>query len=367
MTQRKSLYIVTSSLPETAHHILSEKLSLLFGNFEVVRVDPFDLRASQQFVEEHLGVLSMGGTLRNFLIDFTGGQPLYLNILLRELVNLSIIHRQTEVFSPLLTQAIENTIFDQWGVLSRHFELTLDSMCGAKGNRVGASILVAFANHKYQIKELSKHLEIKQAQLTQRINRLMENGILVKSGSYFYLKDKLFRYWLKYVFHPKLKTIDSTSDRLRQEFNQEVSQAIDYFKLNAEKDFSSRIVELLHCFDNDAFQINGRKYKLPTFQQIEPLKVDKDGMGHLDVIRANCSEGTWLIVFTQQALEESDVHVFLSQSEKMREKPLRHVIISLSDLEPNAKLKALQERAWIWNESEINTFLNFYDKPFIMP
>ena len=43
MTQKRSIYIVSSSYPTAAKQILSEKLSLLFGNFEMIEMEPFDL------------------------------------------------------------------------------------------------------------------------------------------------------------------------------------------------------------------------------------------------------------------------------------------------------------------------------------
>ena len=53
-------------------------------------------------------------------------------------------------------------------------------------------------------------------------------------------------------------------------------------------------------------------------------------------------------------------------SKQHKQKLQRRVIISLADLEANARLKALQERMWIWNEDELNTLLNLYDKPYIV-
>ena len=123
MTQKKCLYIVTSSLSGVAKDILSEKLSLLFGNFEVVDIAAFDLKTSQGFLRYNLKDTNISSSLRNFLIDFASGHPFYLNMISQEMIHLCAIHKQQEIYLPLLTQAIENTIFNRWGILSRHFEL----------------------------------------------------------------------------------------------------------------------------------------------------------------------------------------------------------------------------------------------------
>ncbi|MFA5087460.1 MAG: hypothetical protein WC552_00330 [Candidatus Omnitrophota bacterium] len=366
MTQQKSLYVVTSSYPEIARKILSEKLSLLFGNFEVVTVEPFSLKTSRDFIEQRIKPLKMGHPLRNFLIDFTGGQPLYLNLILKEVVNLASIHQQTEIFNPILIQAIENRIFDQWGVLTRHFELIINNMCSAKGNRIIASALIALSNNKLRLKDLAKILEVKQGVLTQKINRLIDNNLVVKNGSVIYLKDKVFRFWIKYVFQRRLKAITLTPEKLRRDFVEEVENSIDSFNLHSQKDLSNRIMELFQCFDDEAFSINGRKYKLPIFRSVESMKLDAGSFNPFDMIKATSREGDWFIVLKRESFCENDVQRFLVESRKFSPRPQRLIMISFSDLDQNAKLKALQERFWIWNEAEVNALLNFYEKPYIV-
>src|SRR3989338_3811164 len=92
MTQRRCLYVVTSSCAEKAKSILSEKLSLLFGNFEIVSIGPFDLKTSQEFIANRLEDIKVSVPLRDFMIDFTGGHPLYLQQILKEIRYLVAVH-----------------------------------------------------------------------------------------------------------------------------------------------------------------------------------------------------------------------------------------------------------------------------------
>ena len=127
---------MTSSHPQQAKKILLEKLSLLFGNFEMISVDPLDPQTSRQFIEETLQGIIIKEPLRDFLVDFTGGYPLYLHLICNELVSLSVLHSQDEVFIPALTKAVENTIFNRWGLISRHFELMVQELAAGKGNQI---------------------------------------------------------------------------------------------------------------------------------------------------------------------------------------------------------------------------------------
>ena len=366
MTQKSCIYIVSSSNPVLAKKILSEKLSLLFGNFEVLEMEAFDLKTSSQYVEEYLCDVKIKGQLRDFLIDLTAGHPLYLNLILEELLHLSAVHKQNEIFIPILIQAIENVLFHPWGVLSRHFEIMVNQLIYFKNNRAMSSILIALANGKHKLKEISQQFGLKPAVLNQRITRLIEAGVIVKNGSVFHFQDKFLRYWIKYVLQKRLQVIDLNPDKQRKDFREDLNRTITNFQLSTQENVSSRILELLSCFDNEAFQLNGRKYKLPSFHEIVPLSVDSfPGMG-FQVIKASCADGNWFIIFKEDHLSESDVNVFLGELKKLDQKPQRRVIISLSDLDENTRIRALQERIWIWNEKEINALLNFYDKPFIL-
>jgi len=366
MTQKNCFYVVTSSYQGAAKKILAEKLSLLFGNFEIIFISAFDLQCSQQFIEYNLREKSIGAQLRNFLTDFTGGHPLYLNLICQELINLGAIHRQNEIYMPLLAQAVENTIFDRWGVISRHFELIINELCNGKGNRVIASILMSVANGQHKMDELFNDLGIKKTQLTQKMNRLIELSVVIKNGNFHYFKDKLFKYWIKYVYQKRLKDVELAPDKHRRKFKEDFNICVESFKLASRKDFSSRIVELLHCFDNESFDLNGRKYKLPLFQEIVPLKVRNEKGILVDVIKAITSEAVWFVMMKRENLGESDVMTILEEVKRGEQRSSRCVIISLTDIEENVRLKALQERFWIWNEGELNTLLTLFDKPYIL-
>ncbi len=369
MTQKKCLYLVSSSYPQIARQILSEKLSLLFGNFEVVKVEPFDPATSQEFIGAQLKDIKITAALRNFLIDFTGGHPLYLHLICRELVNLSVFHKQNEIFIPLLTQAMENTLFYRWGVISRHFELNMQELGHAKGVRLMPSVLISLSNGKHKIDELSKDLSVGKAPMTSQINRLMDAGIVVKNGHFHYFKDKLFKYWVKYIFQERLKGLELDPEKQKRQFQEELHSLVANFKAASCKDLSSRIVELLSCFDNEAFDLNGRRYKLPLFQEIVPWKMKGEGGSDVNVIRALTSDNIWLIVFKADPFAEADVNAVLEESRKAGRtghRPQKRLIISLNKLDANTRVRALQEKFWIWSEEEVNTLLTLFDKPYIV-
>ena len=368
ITQKKSLYLIASSYEEPARRILAEKLTLLFGSFEVVVVEPFDLCQSREFVSALMGETGISLSLRNFLADFTGGRPLYLDILAQELVSLSSIYKQQEVYAPLVAQAVENMIFSRWGALSRHFELMIGRITVGKANRLVSDLLLSVAEGCYRLKDIAACFSaVKPALLTQKLNYLVEEDILEKNGGHFHIKDKLFRYWIKYVFFKRLRSIELEPGQLKKDFREEMTRAINDFHVTSRKDLSSRVADLLRCFDNDQLSLKGRKYKVPVFRDVKPLRLQQCGGSFCDVLRAETDDGPWLLVLRKEPLLEMDINVVTQEARNMGFKPQRCVIVSLSELDDGVKLRALEERMWIWNEPELNSLMNLFDKPYIVP
>lgn len=365
MTQKKCLYVVTSSNPQQAKKILSEKLSLLFGNFEMIPVGPLDPQTSREFIEETLRGIRIKEPLRDFLVDFTGGYPLYLHLVCKELAGLSALHDQDEIFIPALTQAVENTLFNRWGLISRHFELMVQELAAGKGNQIVPALLMCLANDKHKLDDLHAELGLKRNQVSGKINRLREEGVIFKNGNFYYFRDKLLKYWIKYIFQPRLKNVGIGPEHHRELFQQEFQSCVENFNITSRKDLPLRIMELLYCFDNEAFDLNGRKYKLPLFREIVPWKVGNEQGQSLNVIKALANEDVWLIAVKDENVSEAEVNALLEESRKNAPRPQRHLIISLKSLDENTRLKALQERCWIWNEGEINTLLTLFNKPYI--
>ena len=65
------MYIVSSSRDQAIKRILSEKLSLLFGNFEIVKVAGFDTGNARGFIDTRLAGYDIEDAMKIFLVEFT--------------------------------------------------------------------------------------------------------------------------------------------------------------------------------------------------------------------------------------------------------------------------------------------------------
>jgi hypothetical protein len=366
MTQKNCLYIVASSSPRQTETILSEKLSLLFGNFETIALGPFNFSEAQGLIDHNLEGVKIGLYLKNFMADFIGGHPLYINLLCQELICLSGVYAQHEIFAPIVTQAIENVIFNPWGIISRHFELQMNTLTVGKSAGLTVALLGALAQGKHKISDLGTSLQLKTPQVNSRIKALQDSNIVERNGNYYHIKDKLFSYWIKYVHQRRLRIIDLEAGRPRKQFKEEINKALNDFGMVARKDLSVRVADLMHKFDNESFMLCGRRYKLSIFRDIKVLKL-RIGIGnYFDAISAQSQEGGWLVVLKKDPVHDNDLNGILEEIKKLDPKPLRSVIVSLSGLDENAKLRALQEKLWIWDEDQLNSLMHLFDEPIIV-
>jgi hypothetical protein len=222
-------------------------------------------------------------------------------------------------------------------------------------------------NGAHKAKDLVDVLGVKQAQVTQKLNFLVEADVVERNGTYVHVKDKLFRYWIKYVFQRRIKSVDLEPGRQMRDFKDEITRAISQFQVTSRKDLSTRMTELVSCFSNELLTLRGHLYKLPAFSDIRPFKIKARGGNSFDVLEARTEDGPWLLVLRKDPVGEGDIHIVAEEARKMGVRPRRCVIVALSDLDDTAKLKALEERMWIWNEAELNSLMNLYDQPYILP
>jgi hypothetical protein len=366
MTQKNCLYIVASSSPHQAQTILSEKLSLLFGNFEVITLNPFNFSEAQGLIDHNLEGVKIGLHLKNFLADFTGGHPLYINLLCQELICLSGVYAQEEIYAPIVTQAIENVIFNPWGVISRHFEFQINGLTSGKCSGTTIALLGAMSQGKHKISELAESLGLKSSQIAPRVSALQDSRIIERNGNYYHINDRLFSYWIRYVYQRRLRVIDLEVGRPRKQFKEEISRALNEFGMVARKDLCMRIADLMHKFDNESFVLCGRRYKLSAFRDIKVLKLRTGSGNYFDAISAQGQEGAWLVVLKKDLVQDNDLNGILEEIKKLEPKPQRSVIVSLSGLDENARVRALQEKLWVWDEDQLNSLMHLFDEPIIV-
>ncbi|MFC1594487.1 ATP-binding protein [Candidatus Omnitrophota bacterium] len=362
MSQRKCMYIVASSSIQKTKEILNEKLSLLFGNFETIEVGSFSVQESLRFIDVELEGFQIDESYKKFLVDFTSGYPFYLKIICEKLKNTLEANNVRGLSLGLLISCLEELLFCKWGILNQYFSNYLKRISTGRNDYTFISILLSMVDGNNKIKEISSSLHKKKEDVSLKINRLHEQNLLSRNGSFYYISCKIFKFWIKHVFQYRLSSINLESQHQLNAFRNSVRCVIDNFIQADKVDSFERIIELFNLFHNESVQLNGHKYRLTNLKEFKAFTIDEDKQCAM----AHSMNTLWFILLKENEFVEDDVLKLLDECRRHKGKPQRRIIISFGDIDVNAKLRALGEKIWVWGKRDVNALLNIYNKPFII-
>jgi len=120
----------------------------------------------------------------------------------------------------------------------------------------------------------------------------------------------------------------------------------------------------LQLFEDDLMQIERKKIRLNHFREVKPLSFNhrllKDGLlGH-------SSDSLWIMAIKPDALTEQDIAEFSKECKKYHHKSQRKIMVTLREVDPNARLRALEEKVWTWDLNNLNQILDLFSKPRVI-
>ena len=353
--RKNTMYIIISSMKFKTKTILSKNLSLLFGNFELITVEPFDIKTSEEYLDHRLSDLNLDIGMRNFIIHFTGGYPLYLEIITEALLKSN---------QSSLSGMLENLLFDASGVLNQRFSNYLKRFLDNPFSQDYISILYLISSGHNKINDIPHILHKQRKELALRINHLLELDTITRSGDFLRINDRVLSFWLKFVYQEKLHSLTFDAKNQKALFKDKIEGMIQEFLLNAKKPIVERMTELFRLFEDEIIQIERKKLRLTHFREIKPLEFNNRGLKDGLICRSN--ESLWIMAFKHDLLTEEDITEFVKECRKYRHKLDRKIIVAFQDIDVNARLRALEEKIWTWNIDNLNQILDLFSKPRVI-
>ena len=348
LLQKHTMFILISSLKFKAKAILSKNLSLLFGNFEIIEVAPFDIKASEQFIEHKLKGVNFDNSLKEFVVNFTGGYPLYLEVISDAVLNSS---------GQSLSQVMEGMLFSASGILNQRFSNYIKRFQDTANTNDYIYILYLIASGRNKIKDIAHLLHKNKKILLSRLEHLLEVDAITRNGDFLKINDRVFSFWLKSVYqepiHPQKRKFDGC-----------VADSISDFSLSSRKTVSERMLELLRMFEDEIIQVEKKKVRLNHFREIKPLEFA--GKNLKEGLIGRSSDSLWIVAIKADMLTEEDIAEFAGECKKFSSKLQRKIIITLGDIDINTRLRALEEKIWTWDITKINQILDLYSKPWVI-
>jgi len=355
LSQKNTMYIIASSMKFKARALLSKELSLLFGNFEVVTIEPFDISTSEQYLSHRMQGASLNPAYRDFIVHFTGGYPFYLETIVNELAKAD---------QRLLADILEALLFDVSGILNQRFSNYMKRFQDLPSSNDYVTLLYLVASGHNKIKDIGHLLKKPAKQLQVRINRLLELDTIVRNGDFLRINDRVFGFWLRFVYQEKMQAFVFDAKTQKAKFRDSIEDMIQEFMRNARKPVIERVSELLRLFADDTIQVERKKLKLTHFREIKPLEF---GGEHLrQGLLGRSHDSLWILGFKNDQLTEEDISEFSRECKKYRHKLQRKIMVSLRGIDTNARLKALEEKVWMWDINNLNQFFDLYSKPRVI-
>ncbi|MDD5692770.1 MAG: hypothetical protein PHP10_06320 [Candidatus Omnitrophica bacterium] len=356
--QKNTLYVIISSMIFKTRLILSKQLSLLFGNFEIVTVEPFDIYSSSRYLQQRLPELRLQPGLKDFLVDFTGGYPLYLELIC------DALSLRREDISAELSDILEGLLFDTSGILNQRFSNNIKRFLDLEAANDYISILYLISSGNNRVKDISHILRKQKKELNSKINYLLQLDAITRSGDFLKVSDRLFAYWMRFVYQQKLGSLTFDARSQKERFRQGIGRLIQDFLKDSRKSLPVRVYELMQLFEDDLMQIERKKVRLNHFREIKPLEFKhrllKEGL------LGRSSEALWIMAIKPGALTEQDVAEFAKECKRYHHKSQRRIMVTLKEVEANARLRALEEKVWTWDLSSLNQMMDLFSKPRVI-
>lgn len=355
ITQKNTMYIILSSMKFKTRAILSKNLSLLFGNFELITVEPFDIKTSEQYLQHRLHDSNLNITLSDFLVHFTGGYPLYL-----ELISNALLKSNWNNLADIL----ENLLFDSSGILNQRFSNYIKRFTDSPNGNDYISILYLISSGRNKIKDITHILRKQKKVIILRINHLLEIDTIMRSGDFLRINDRVFGFWLKFVYRERLHSLTFDAKKQKELFRNNIEDTIQDFIVSSQKSFMERMTELLNLFEDEMIQLERKKIKLNHFREIKTLEFNNRNLKHGLIGRSR--DSLWIMALKNEPLTEDDITEFAKECKKYRHKLQRKIIVTLQDIDANTRLRALEEKIWTWDINNLNQILDLYSKPWVI-
>lgn len=373
MVEKNVLYIAAGSRPGRAREIFKEKLSLLFGNFEVLEMAPLSFTETSMFLENRLPQLQFSDAQKRFMIRMTDGHPSYLEFLC-DCLKL-FLSRETHpdfldaelripVTNDLLLRAFHQKLSFGKGRISLFFEKRMEALSRiAKDPSPYIRVLFALSDGRRRLPAIAAYIEKKTIETQKILQRLAQEDFICRHGAFYRLDDPLFRFWLKNVYQPSQHIYTPESSSASRFLDESLRREFERSEGEEQRDLSARAETLLKQFHNDTVEIAGRKMQLPQFSEI----VFRPAHGRIVPASAKSSKSRWFFQIASQKVHEEEIALFLEDLKKYRKKPQHKILMALGGIDQNAKLMCQEGRIQIWTLRDFNALLDLYDLPKMIP
>jgi len=357
--QKNIMFIFISRRKKEAENILSEELNLIFGSFEKIYLGNFSPYYALTYLNNKLGS-RLEISFKKFLIELTDGFPLYLEIITNELLKVPEEKIEFESFIKKLSYLLNSEKSCLYQIFKGEMNLIRQSL---KNIFLINPLLILISSGYTRKKEIASLLKTDSKNLNSKLSKLTELNILNKNGSFYFLPNKLFSFWLSSVFKIEIEFPLVLYNDREKIMEKKIKEKFEEFEEARKKDSFQRFLELVQLFKDDTIKAGKKLISLP---HIKRLKIVPARNKNMKFIIGEAKHYYLILAFKEDVAQDTDILEFSTRCSYFRNKQPKKIFITLGGADYTAKLLAKEKRLHFWEKEEVNFLLKLYNKPLII-
>ncbi len=361
MVQPETMFLVTSAVPSQARQILSERFSLLFGNFEVMHIGPFDLSDSCRYLQHVVEPEVIPSRLAAFLAELVDGVPFYLHMVGRQVEALRSGQSAAPMDINRVAEMLERLMFHAEGSLHHYCAARFEEFGAALRKEPSSLLLSVLEQRRHRFGDICRLVPRSSQRIHNLLNQFVGVGVVERSGCFSYLTDPFWGLWECHVRQPREHGPDGSLAKMAEQFRNTLHRRYERFSASCEQHEADRIAKLFRLFRRDLVHINHYDRWLVPFETVDvkPLPTL-----HGALLEAEGWEGRWLgLVMYDAFMNEQSVVDFAALAKRARPAWHRRIIIPLAGIDDGAALLAKAEQMWVWSIDTVNFLMRLHGEP----
>ncbi|MBF0216477.1 MAG: ATP-binding protein [Candidatus Omnitrophica bacterium] len=359
MVQKNTMYIVSSSQKTLLKEILSKKLSLLFGNFEILNVEGFDNETARSFIAEKVRDIDIPASVINYILEISKGNPFYIETTIKSLLAYAKGDTEGKAHQAHLFSALAGVLYDSDGILNQYFTNNINFFLEKSSRKSFIPVLISLSKGNSKIKLIRNDIKRTIKDISEKLNTLIQMDLVYKTGVFYKIDDPLFEFWLRNVYDLKQSTLVDDPDMKYREFLAILEKDFSDFTVFSHRDPLDVICGLFSSFRDEKVNINMQERQLPFFDEVRSAKIS----GNMFEVLGRKGKQTWLCHIKREDItDENDVMALCKSKSSENSVIARRMIIPFQDIDHNAFLMAKENGVWVWDIKQLNQLLRLFNK-----
>ena len=363
MLQKETMYLISGSNSLTSRVILSERLSLLFGNFEIVMLPKLNFEEAGELIcDSRFKALLLEAPYQNFLIRLTDGHPYYLRLILERLQLNVLTDKERLTAQNLIVCALHDELWDSHGMLHQYFTRLIGGLSQGRIGRIVSDVLIGISLGHKKISDLSSFARHGTRDIKKALERLMQSEMLERHGSLHVLVDPLLKFWLAKVYYRERFMPAHAFEASAENFDRDVVMEIKKSIAADHEELPKRVELLFRQFQDELVAFGEYKLRCPTFLEVS----SRPNNGRVFPVYGKSQTRRWLCQIVIHPVTEEDIRTFLNDLGKLNGSVHTKVIVGLRGIDLNAKLLAQEEKIQYFDLVYFNFLMSIFDQPKII-